>query len=422
MPQGRRKVPFSGKAKKEQLLQKRSSRKKSDSLDDDITPSVSQNLGNSEQITATIQQKEQNDKSEVYFDGVNLPSSNAGRQKYDLIFQKETKREIAEKRELARKPIKSMVDDPKVLEKFNEDFFPKSCDYPIRPDWDQCMSKSQVEANEAKYFRHFVNEIMSQHEQKLSYFELNIETWRQLWRVTEMSDVLLLIVDARYASAMVPGSLIRNLNPKPVVIVLNKIDLIPPALALAWKSYFTEAYQNVKVTFFTSRPAYNLRKPEYDGQGLQFRRLRGRITMAKEGAMQIFDAINELFSDKIDLTSWREKIENSSAATFEDEEKTPNEGKNMLTIGLIGHPNVGKSSLINSLMGKIVVSVSKTPGHTKHFQTIHVTSSVKLCDCPGLVFPSLIPKPLQVLMGSYPIAQTREPYSVILFLAERIGV
>lgn len=43
-----------------------------------------------------------------------------------------------------------------------------------------------------------------------------------------------------------------------------------------------------------------------------------------------------------------------------------------------------------------VVSVSRTPGHTKHFQTIFLTPSVRLCDCPGLVFPSKLPKPLQV--------------------------
>lgn len=43
-----------------------------------------------------------------------------------------------------------------------------------------------------------------------------------------------------------------------------------------------------------------------------------------------------------------------------------------------------------------VVSVSRTPGHTKHFQTIFLTPSVRLCDCPGLVFPSKLPKSLQV--------------------------
>ncbi|KAG8293310.1 Guanine nucleotide-binding-like protein 1 [Homalodisca vitripennis] len=94
----------------------------------------------------------------------------------------------------------------------------------------------------------------------------------------------------------------------------------------------------------------------------------------------------------------------------------------MLTIGCVGQPNVGKSSLMNAIMGKKVVSVSRTPGHTKHFQTIHLTTNVRLCDCPGLVFPSKVPKTLQVLMGSYPIAQLREPFSSVQYLAERVDL
>ena len=43
-----------------------------------------------------------------------------------------------------------------------------------------------------------------------------------------------------------------------------------------------------------------------------------------------------------------------------------------------------------------VVSVSRTPGHTKYFQTIYLTPTVKLCDCPGLVFPALVDKSMQV--------------------------
>lgn len=78
---------------------------------------------------------------------------------------------------------------------------------------------------------------------------------------------------------------------------------------------------------------------------------------------------------------------------------------------ITGYPNVGKSSLINGLLGRKLVSTSKTPGHTKHFQTIFLSETVRLCDCPGLVFPSLVPRPLQVLSGTCTLAPIRALFS-----------
>jgi hypothetical protein len=65
----------------------------------------------------------------------------------------------------------------------------------------QNRSKAALEVNEARYFRNYVTNMMELHEKNegmaLSFFELNLETWRQLWRVIEMSDILLFIVDIR---------------------------------------------------------------------------------------------------------------------------------------------------------------------------------------------------------------------------------
>ena len=64
----------------------------------------------------------------------------------------------------------------------------------------------------------------------------------------------------------------------------------------------------------------------------------------------------------------------------------PKDGR--YTVGLVGYPNVGKSSVINVVVGKKKVGVASQPGKTKHFQTLNVGKDLQLCDCPGLVFPS----------------------------------
>jgi large subunit GTPase 1 len=46
------------------------------------------------------------------------------------------------------------------------------------------------------------------------------------------------------------------------------------------------------------------------------------------------------------------------------------EGKETIEVGLVGYPNVGKSSVINTLLGKKKVGVASMPGKTKHFQTL----------------------------------------------------
>ncbi|KAI6063199.1 Large subunit GTPase 1-like protein isoform X1 [Aix galericulata] len=80
-----------------------------------------------------------------------------------------------------------------------------------------------------------------------------------------------------------------------------------------------------------------------------------------------------------------------------------------VNVGLVGYPNVGKSSTINTILGDKKVSVSATPGHTKHFQTLYVEPGLCLCDCPGLVMPSFIStKAEMICSGILPIDQMRD--------------
>lgn len=88
---------------------------------------------------------------------------------------------------------------------------------------------------------------------------------------------------------------------------------------------------------------------------------------------------------------------------------------------MVGYPNVGKSSTINALIGAKKVSVSSTPGKTKHFQTIHLSDRVILCDCPGLVFPNFaFTKADLVCNGVLPIDQMRESTGPVGLVTMRI--
>lgn len=63
--------------------------------------------------------------------------------------------------------------------------------------------------------------------------------------------------------------------------------------------------------------------------------------------------------------------------------------KKKLNVGFFGYPNVGKSSIINTLKKKLVCKTSSIPGETKVWQYITLTSKIYLIDCPGVCFSNI---------------------------------
>jgi ribosome biogenesis GTPase A len=56
-----------------------------------------------------------------------------------------------------------------------------------------------------------------------------------------------------------------------------------------------------------------------------------------------------------------------------------------IMVGVIGYPNVGKSSVINALAGRASAPVSPVSGHTKSIMNVRITERVMIIDSPGVI-------------------------------------
>ncbi|KAL0984911.1 hypothetical protein UPYG_G00150360 [Umbra pygmaea] len=438
-----RKKPFSTKQKKKQMQVKRE-RKRGEPGSGPSSRNASVERGMDRERQSDTSDSETTDVRRIN----QQPDIREGRydpNRFRLHFEKESKEEVERRKKLARERfLGQMLDED--LEVDITDVYPteKGLGFPRRPPWNYGMTREELLRKEEKSYREYLSDLHSRNPLgSLSHFEHNLETWRQLWRVLEMSDVILLIVDIRHPVLQFPPTLYRYITEelhKQVVLVLNKADLCPPPLVLAWRHYLQTQFPGLHCTCFTSHPGQPY------STVLQKKRVRKKGTYGwghAGGPTHILKACQQITAGKVDLSSWEQKIQRDAVAMGPDGEQS-DEGMDcvlvehhsdvamemsspsqelykdgILTIGCIGFPNVGKSSVLNSLVGRKVVSVSRTPGHTKYFQTYYLTPTVKLCDCPGLVFPSVVNKQLQILAGIYPVSQLQEPYTSVGYLCER---
>ncbi|KAF1346491.1 hypothetical protein BDV97DRAFT_357169 [Delphinella strobiligena] len=340
---------------------------------------------------------------------------------------------------------------------------------PRRPPWDSNTTRQELDERERQAmidWRRGLAELQENDDLLLTPFERNLEVWRQLWRVIERSDLVVQIVDARnplmFRCADLDNYVKEVDKKKRNLLLVNKADMMTLEQRTAWAEYFMEHAINFR--FFSAELAKEMneakdaegRNDDEDDESEESEddESEGEV----EKATQAEEDVLEKDSQKLDIQDQQEEdskwvdeetvkfdgVPESDALPITIEEATrilttddlealflqhspkmlnedPDTPPRKTQIGLVGYPNVGKSSTINALLGAKKVSVSATPGKTKHFQTIHLSEKVVLCDCPGLVFPNFANTKAELTCnGVLPIDQLREYTGPATLVAQRI--
>ncbi|CAI7582050.1 unnamed protein product [Penicillium manginii] len=315
---------------------------------------------------------------------------------------------------------------------------------PRRPKWDKTTTPAQLEMAERESllnWRRGLAEMQENQDLLMTPFERNLEVWRQLWRVIERSDLIVQIVDARNPLQFRSEDLenyVKEIDPrKKNLLLVNKADMLSDKQREAWAEYFEE--HSINFRFFSAHLAKEkieaqLLEEEAGGQSSSEEEEEEEELAASTKKMNVEDEADEEASGEADEQEKEQKAE--AAAKLADPEQSlgahildveeleelflahipeklqhedsSEESKLKTTIGLVGYPNVGKSSTINALLGAKKVSVSATP-------------EIMLCDCPGLVFPNFAStKADLVVNGVLPIDQQREFTGPAGLVAKRV--
>lgn len=94
--------------------------------------------------------------------------------------------------------------------------------------------------------------------------------------------------------------------------------------------------------------------------------------------------------------------------------------KQRITVGIIGYPNVGKSSIINSLKRCRAAAVGNAPGVTKSMQEINLDKNIILIDSPGVVLNTTDSDDSLILRSAVKIEELADPVRPVEALLARV--
>jgi len=166
------------------------------------------------------------------------------------------------------------------------------------------------------------------------------KTKRQISEMIHLIDVVLEVVDARIPKSSKIIDIDKYINNKPRIMIMTKYDLCDKEETNKWIKYYQEkGYIVIPIDLFN-------------------------------------DSTNKIVSEIMNIM---------------DEKNLKRENKGMnkrkARVLVVGIPNVGKSTLINRLVGKKAVDTGNKPGVTKSLNWIRINDSLELMDSPGILWP-----------------------------------
>ncbi|CAH8541665.1 unnamed protein product [Schistosoma turkestanicum] len=196
--------------------------------------------------------------------------------------------------------------------------------------------------------------------------------WNELFKVLDSSDVVLYILDARdpmgTRSPYIEKYLKTEKPHKHFIFIINKVDLVPVWITKRWKAILSEEYPTLIFHADMNKP------------------------LGKVALMGLLRQLASLHSKE----------------------------RPQISVGIIGYPNVGKSSIINALRNKKVCNVAPLAGETKVWQYVTLMKSIFLIDCPGVVYPDGNTEAELVMKGVVRVEYLQQPDLYIRDVLQRV--
>jgi len=195
--------------------------------------------------------------------------------------------------------------------------------------------------------------------------------WNELYKVIDSADVVVQVLDARDPQGTrayhVEKFLAKEKPHKHLIFVINKVDLVPVWVTQKWIGILSQDHPTL---------AFHASLTNSFGKGAFINLLR---------------QFGKLHPDK-----------------------------KQISVGFIGYPNSGKSSIINTLKSKKVCKVAPIAGETKVWQYISLMKKIYLIDCPGVVYPVGETETDKVLKGVVRVENLKTPEDYIGAVLDRV--